>query len=72
VIKSTILTYAEAARLIGVSRARVSQLVATGVLGTVLVNGRRYVSGSSLVAYARDVADKRVSDRRYSRKGVIV
>ncbi len=44
-------TYAEAGRALGVSRQRVWQLVAAGHLGTVVVRGRRYVSGVAISLY---------------------
>lgn len=47
----SVLTYAAAARRIGVCRSRVSQLVRDGRIGTVEVDGRRYVSVGSLSAY---------------------
>lgn len=47
------LTLAEAGRRLGISRQRVFQLVRAGVLGTVQVSGRQYVSVVSLELYAR-------------------
>lgn len=48
-----VLTQAAAARRLGVSRQRVHQLVRTGVLGTVHLDGREYVSGRSVELYLR-------------------
>jgi len=44
-------TFAAAARRIGVSRARVSQLVRVGRLATLTLDNRRYISPGSLSNY---------------------
>lgn len=47
----SVLTYAAAARRLGVHRSRVSQLVRSGRLATLTLDGRMYVSVPSLSAY---------------------
>jgi len=43
-----VVTYAHAARVLGVSRSRASQLAAAGELSTARLHGRVYVTKSSL------------------------
>lgn len=51
VVSGGILTLAEAARMVGLTRERVRQLCENGTLGTVRMYGRRYVGAASLAAY---------------------
>lgn len=46
-----LLTQAEAARELGVTRARVGQLLDAGLVEFATVRGRRYVLGTSLAVY---------------------
>lgn len=48
-----VFTIAEAGRRLGVSRQRAHQLVRAGVLGTVAISGRVYVSAVSVELYRR-------------------
>lgn len=50
-MNTLVLTYAAAARRLGVHRSRVSQLVREGRLATLTLDGRTYVSVPSLSAY---------------------
>lgn len=46
---SGVLTYAEAARELGVSRQRVAQLADRGTLSVIRLRGRRYVGHRSVI-----------------------
>lgn len=50
-MNTSILTFAAAGRRIGLSRARIWQLVRDGRIATITVDDRRYVSVASLAAY---------------------
>lgn len=54
------LTFAAAGRRVGVSRSRISQLVKEGRIATLTVDGRTYVSVSSLAAFQANKTRERL------------
>ena len=65
------LTFAAAGRRIGVHRSRISQLVKEGRIGTIEIDGRVYVSASSLAAYmANKTRFNKLQLRMFGKEGV--
>ncbi len=64
--EANLLTMGEAARLLGVTKARVSQLVSAGKLQVAMVGGRKMIPAASVDCHRRDSRSSAAKKARYT------